>query len=216
MVSSFVTPPLLPSGPLPAVTPSLLLGVALMAMLPLAQSIVEPPIAVAPHPVSVFEREIPTVLTPPPPTAPLPAEDKAVQQLERAEVFPALFPVVPSGDVSVGHYVGTNRDYAAWNERDAIVDWDDLTLIPQAIAQPRPIYPPTLRRSRVEGAVRVQYLISAQGTVSRVRILSSDHPEFSAAAENSLRQWRFQPGERDGQAVAVWVVQSIPFRIQHP
>jgi TonB family protein len=56
-----------------------------------------------------------------------------------------------------------------------------------------PIYPEIAKRIRVSGMVRLTVTVDAQGKVTDVKPLSGNGV-LSAAAEEAIRNWRFEPG----------------------
>ncbi|TVR54093.1 MAG: energy transducer TonB [Puniceicoccaceae bacterium] len=73
-----------------------------------------------------------------------------------------------------------------------------------------PVVPPELRRQNLSGMVSVAVIINERGQVIDSRINRSNQPEFDQLAVDAVRQWRFQPGKKDGQPVKVRVI--IPLR----
>jgi TonB family protein len=67
----------------------------------------------------------------------------------------------------------------------------DVLLIPEN--NPDPVYPRALAKAGVMGDVRVRFTANANGSVSKISILESKHPDFSEAATDALQQWRFRP-----------------------
>jgi TonB family protein len=72
-----------------------------------------------------------------------------------------------------------------------------------------PVHPPALRQKLIGGECDIEALVSEQGHVVHTKVVSATQPEFGTAAEEAVRQWEFQPGERDGKPVATTV--RIPF-----
>jgi len=89
----------------------------------------------------------------------------------------------------------------------------DLTRAPRPLSQPKPVYPPDLKKVGQEGEVYLRFVVHANGTTSHYEVLSSSHPEFSEAAIRSVRKWTFQPAEKDGRIVTTRVQLKIPFKI---
>jgi TonB family protein len=56
-----------------------------------------------------------------------------------------------------------------------------------------PIYPEIAKRLRVEGVVKVEATVDADGKVIDVKTLSGNHV-LSPAAEDAVRKWRFAAG----------------------
>jgi protein TonB len=85
----------------------------------------------------------------------------------------------------------------------------------QAIARTQPGYPPAARRQNVEGWIRVQYGVDAQGSVGPVKVLAAE-PEgfFEQSVLRTGRAWRFRPGTVNGEVVQALVEQTISFRLR--
>lgn len=88
----------------------------------------------------------------------------------------------------------------------------DLSPVP--VFRLPPGYPFELRRMEVEGEATVEFVVDAEGRTRDVRTVKSTHPLFAAAAEGSVRQWRFAPGKRKGRRVNVLLQQPVSFRLQ--
>ena len=89
---------------------------------------------------------------------------------------------------------------------------------PRPIAQPRPGYTAEAMRERIQGSVWVECVVEIDGTVSHPRITRSLDPlhGLDAQAVKTLLQWRFEPGRRGAQAVAVVVTVELTFTLQPP
>ena len=96
---------------------------------------------------------------------------------------------------------------------DTIFRLKDLTVEPRALAQARPMYPPELQRNRIEGDVRVEFVISRDGATEGLRVLSADHPDFVEPTLRAIRRWKYEAGERGGEKVAVRVRLTVPYRL---
>jgi TonB family protein len=76
----------------------------------------------------------------------------------------------------------------------------EFFLIPEN--NPKPIYPAALLRAGITGNVRVEFIANADGSVSKVRILESDHPDLAEASRVAIEQWRFKPWTVEGEKPA--------------
>jgi TonB family protein len=82
-------------------------------------------------------------------------------------------------------------------------------LIPHYI--PAIPYPVELLKERKEGEVLASYVVQANGTVTKVKVLASTHPLFAASAEKTIPTWRFRPWiPSDDKRAEIEV--SAPFR----
>lgn len=85
-------------------------------------------------------------------------------------------------------------------------------LLPDSRVSPE--YPAAAFDARIEGSVVLAALVSEEGEVLAVETLDSSAPGvgFEAAAEGAIRQWRFEPGEKDGERIAAYSVVRLSFR----
>jgi TonB family protein len=83
---------------------------------------------------------------------------------------------------------------------------------PKLISSTRPVYPPMAKQSNVEGDVLVSAEIDANGTVIVAKALSG--PMFlRQAAENTIRQWKYEPALVNGKPVPGQVSVKLQFRL---
>jgi TonB family protein len=79
-----------------------------------------------------------------------------------------------------------------------------------------PKYPPELRTTHVEGEVILYAIIRKDGSVDSIQLVHSVDPLLDANAMEALAQWKFQPGEKRGEAIDLEAVVHIPFRSRAP
>lgn len=80
---------------------------------------------------------------------------------------------------------------------------------------PAPEYPPAAMRSGDQGTVLVRVEVGADGVPVSVEVAQrSGSRDLDRAAVDAVRQWRFQPAQRDGQAVAGAVTVPIDFKMR--
>jgi protein TonB len=81
------------------------------------------------------------------------------------------------------------------------------------ISGPRPIYPPLARQARIQGAVRLEAVISREGTILNLRAVSG-HPLLIPAALAAVQQWVFRPTFLNDEPVEVATVIEVNFTLQ--
>ena len=65
-----------------------------------------------------------------------------------------------------------------------------------------PVFPAAAREHGSSGWVEVQFLVTADGSVSDVIITGAEPVGvFEQAAVDAVRKWRYKPVERDGHAI---------------
>jgi TonB family protein len=84
---------------------------------------------------------------------------------------------------------------------------------PIAISKVDPAYPAALRRAHIEGVVMLYAIIRADGSVAEVRVLRGIEGAIDESARKALARWRFRPGKKNGAAVDLEAVVSIPFKL---
>jgi TonB family protein len=82
---------------------------------------------------------------------------------------------------------------------------------PRKIADARPVLPPLAQQANVQGAVILEIVIGADGTVSDAKILRSI-PLLDQAALDAVRQWRYEPTWLNGRPVPVIMTVTVPFQ----
>ncbi len=80
------------------------------------------------------------------------------------------------------------------------------------IRKVQPAYPPLARSARIQGAVVLQAVISKQGTIENLLVLTG-HPMLAPAAIEAVRQWRYRPYILNGEPVEVETQVTVNFSL---
>jgi protein TonB len=81
------------------------------------------------------------------------------------------------------------------------------------IHQVNPVYPTIARQTRVQGVVVMEAVISKDGSVDRLRVISG-HPFLSQAAIDAVKQWKYRPTMLNGEPVDVITTITVTFTLQ--
>lgn len=73
-----------------------------------------------------------------------------------------------------------------------------------------PIYPPLARAARVQGPVILEAIISKDGTMQNLRLISG-HPLLVKAAIEAVSQWRYRPYILNNDAIEVETQITVNF-----
>jgi protein TonB len=76
----------------------------------------------------------------------------------------------------------------------------------------QPVYPPLARQTRISGTVRLHAIISKDGTIQQLEVVSG-HPLLQQAALDAVRQWRYQPTLLNGDPVEVDTTIDVIFSL---
>jgi len=80
-----------------------------------------------------------------------------------------------------------------------------------------PLYPPSARESGIEGTVVLLGVISKDGSIARLRVISGPQV-LQQAAIDAVKQWEYQPWMLNGAPIEVETTVRIPFSLSgnHP
>src|SRR5690349_11147663 len=80
------------------------------------------------------------------------------------------------------------------------------------VRQPRPVYPPLAKQARISGVVKLSAVISANGTIQDLKVISG-HPLLIPAALDAVKQWVYQPTLLNGEPVEVQTQIDVNFTL---
>jgi len=79
---------------------------------------------------------------------------------------------------------------------------------------PAPRYPSEARRRNLEGSVRVELAIAADGSCALRRIVeSSGYTPFDAAVEETVKTWKYRPADEDGRPELITKLVRFTFKL---
>jgi protein TonB len=126
--------------------------------------------------------------------------------------------------VVVAATLGWWRWQRGWTELEAKVPAEEtevrkpqLTVPPDAMRrrirhEVMPEYPETARQAGVQGTVVLDTVVSAEGAVTQLKVVSGP-PVLSLAAMDAVRWWRYEPYVVNGQPTTVETTVAVDFRL---
>ncbi|MGQ0552970.1 MAG: energy transducer TonB [Planctomycetota bacterium] len=186
------------------------LTTALFLVLPLMQMISQ----TAPEDMTLRTLDTAELPPPPPPLEEEPEEeepepeeqppelDEQAAPLDLSQLELALNPGFSEGWLGGDFAVKLNTAAAGGQqgEVDALFSVADLDQKPRVSYQPSPVLTPELRR-KAPGTVHILFVVNQDGLVESPLVQRSSDPVFEKSALNAVKQWKFEPGKRKGQAV---------------
>lgn len=91
--------------------------------------------------------------------------------------------------------------------------WGQLTVAPVLILKVEPDYTEEARRARFQGEVLMRLVIDQSGTPRNVQVVHPLGMGLDQKAVDAVKKWRFRPGMKDGQVVAVLANAEVSFRL---
>jgi protein TonB len=74
----------------------------------------------------------------------------------------------------------------------------------------QPTYPPLARQARIQGVVILEAVISKEGSIDDLKVISG-HPLLQQAAVDAVRQWKYKPTTLNGEPVEVVTTITVTF-----
>lgn len=193
----------------------------LFCVLPLAQVLNRPDVEGL-----IRLREVSAVSIPPPPLVrmePVSQAERAPEPIRVEMPSPSVEAMTPEpvrpmwsmlmpGSVGAG---GLGWGGLSWEVLPGVFSLGEVDTPPRPLVQPPPLYPVGARRAGQEGVVELAFTVTAAGEVVDVEVLASrPGTVFVGAARSAVERWRFEPGMREGEPVAVRVEVPLQFRLE--
>jgi protein TonB len=80
------------------------------------------------------------------------------------------------------------------------------------VRQPKPVYPALAKQARISGVVHLAAVISSNGTIQDLKLISG-HPLLVQAAMEAVKQWVYQPTLLNGEPVEVQTQIDVNFTL---
>src|SRR5262249_25145966 len=77
---------------------------------------------------------------------------------------------------------------------------------------PKPVFPSLARQARIQGTVHLEAIISKEGAIENLSLLSG-HPLLANAAVEAVKQWRYEPTLLNGAPVEVITTVDVIFTL---
>ena len=91
--------------------------------------------------------------------------------------------------------------------------WGNGVIAPRVIYQIDPEFSEEARKAKFQGNCVLGLVVDAQGRPTDIRILSALGMGLDEKAIESVKNWKFEPGKKDGHAVAVEIAVEVDFHL---
>jgi protein TonB len=136
---------------------------------------------------------------PPPPKMQVSKMDQTVQNMPQLDIPNLDVPVSGGEGMYIGNFAGVDKT-------------EEGDIIPIVVI--RPMYPRDAAMKGQEGWVKVEFIITAIGTVKSPRVVDAKPPRvFNREAIRAILKWKFKPRVIDGVAVDRSATQIIDFTL---
>jgi len=183
------------------------LTLAFFLVLPLMQTLTKP----ASSDTLIRTVDTARLEAPPPPPEPEPEKEPEPEEqppqlaeeappLDLSQLELALNPGMGDGLGSGDFAVKLNTVAADTQSVDALFSIADLDQKPRAVYQPSPTITKEVRK-KTPGTVYIVFVVDQNGRVESALVQQSTDPVFEKPALAAVKQWKFEPGKRNGQPV---------------
>jgi protein TonB len=193
--------------PVAVVLGACLLTLAFFLVLPLMQAISKPPDNDS---ISV---DVGGVVEPPPPPPPEeepeeeepeeedePVLEEEAEPLTLEQLTLALNPTIGDGALAGDFSTKLNTTATQEDDLDSVFSMADLDQKPRIVYQPGPRWTPLLRK-KAPGTVYILFIVNKKGAVENPMVQKATDPVFAKPALAAVKQWKFEPGKRNGKPV---------------
>jgi protein TonB len=113
------------------------------------------------------------------------------------------------GLVALGAGVAAQEPPTAYRPGDGVTS-------PSIVKEVKPVYTDAAKKERIQGTVLMDVVVLADGNVGDVTVTRSLDTTYGLddAAVKAVKQWVFEPGKKDGKAVAVLVQVEMSFTLK--
>lgn len=137
------------------------------------------------------------------------AED--VQPLDLSQLELALSPGFGSGGLAGDFAINLQGLGGKDGNAEDLFDLADLDQKPRPVYQQQPRVTSAMRK-KMPCTVYILFTVTETGRVQDPVVQSSDDPMFDGPALAAIKQWKFEPGKRGGQAVSFRMRQPMTFK----
>jgi TonB family protein len=85
---------------------------------------------------------------------------------------------------------------------------------PRLLYKVDPEYPDDARDAKIEGSVLLSVVVGVDGVAHDINIVTTPETSLGLKAVEAVQQWKFQPGMKDGEAVAVQARIEVNFKLK--
>jgi protein TonB len=98
--------------------------------------------------------------------------------------------------------------------QDPVYKPGDGVSAPILVKQVKPQYTAKAKDAKIQGTVVLECVVETDGRVGDVKVARSLDEDLDLEAVKAARQWRFEPGKKDGKAVRVRIALEMTFTLK--
>lgn len=101
-------------------------------------------------------------------------------------------------------------------QTDKVFKPGDGVTLPRVVKEVKPVYTSAAMQQKIQGSVWLQIVVTEKGDVGDVEVTGSLDKEYGLdeQAVKAAREWKFEPGQKDGKPVPVAVTLELTFTLK--
>lgn len=135
-----------------------------------------------------------------------------------ASIAPPSYPAFGSKDLDgtlLPKNIGSREGLGTASKLPSPSEGDITFTQPKYAVNPKPLYPQEAREKGYQGEVMMRVEVLANGQVGQVEVKkSSGYELLDRSASATVKQWKFIPAKKEGEAIPFWVNIPITFQLQ--
>jgi protein TonB len=118
--------------------------------------------------------------------------------------------------VAIGCAVGVMSLTAASQDSEGVYTAGQGIVVPRLVKEVKPNYTAEARAKKIQGLIGLDAVVLKDGTVGDVNVTKSLDGVYGLDEEavKALKQWVFEPGQKDGKPVPVRVNVEMTFNLK--
>jgi TonB family protein len=118
--------------------------------------------------------------------------------------------------VAIGCAFGAMSLTAASQDSEGVYTPEQGVVVPRIVKEVKPQYTPEARAKKIQGLIGLDAVVLKDGTVGDVNVTKSLDRVYGLdeAAVKAMKQWLFEPGQKDGKPVPVRVNVEMTFNLK--
>jgi len=110
-------------------------------------------------------------------------------------------------------WVATDSLVSSTFDRQQYLNSEDGVTVARALEVPDPEYPEKARRRGIQGTIVLAIAINKNGGIDNVKVVRRLDPDLDRNAVDAVKQWRFAPAEKNGEAVPFQSLVEVSFSL---
>jgi protein TonB len=110
--------------------------------------------------------------------------------------------------------LGLPAHLAAQQPDEPVYDQGNGVTMPKVITQVYAHYTANAMKKKLKGRIALKAVVTKAGIPTQIEVTEHLDDEMDAECVRALEQWRFEPGTKDGQPVAVRITVDMTFTVK--